>query len=160
YTKGLGVHAISQVVYNLNQGYTNFLTDVGLDDEEIGHGQGSVVFQVLADSVKIYDSGVMTQASPTPHLNLNVTGVQQLTLMVGDAGDGNNYDHSDWAGARLLSGPPAAPSNLVTTVASTQANLTWNDNSGNETGFKIDRATDSAFTQNLLTRTVAANSTN
>ncbi|MFN7826569.1 MAG: fibronectin type III domain-containing protein, partial [Acidobacteriota bacterium] len=37
---------------------------------------------------------------------------------------------------------PTAPSNLVATaVSSTQINLTWNDNSGNETGFRIRRRT-------------------
>ncbi|MCD6049166.1 MAG: metallophosphoesterase, partial [Verrucomicrobia bacterium] len=37
---------------------------------------------------------------------------------------------------------PAAPSGLTATPASaTQINLAWNDNSGNETGFKIERKT-------------------
>src|SRR5207248_3334817 len=37
--------------------------------------------------------------------------------------------------------PPAAPSNLTATAASSsQVNLTWADNSGNETGFKVERA--------------------
>lgn len=37
---------------------------------------------------------------------------------------------------------PIAPSNLVATVASsTQINLSWRDNSSNETGFKIERKT-------------------
>lgn len=44
------------------------------------------------------------------------------------------------------SSPPqtlAAPSNLVATVISgTQINLTWSDNANNETGYKIERATD------------------
>jgi hypothetical protein len=37
----------------------------------------------------------------------------------------------------------AAPSNLVATVISgTQINITWSDNANNETGYKIERATD------------------
>jgi hypothetical protein len=45
--------------------------------------------------------------------------------------------------------PPAAPSNLVATTASTsQINLTWIDNSGDETGFVIDRSENGAdYTQ-------------
>jgi Fibronectin type III domain len=35
---------------------------------------------------------------------------------------------------------PAAPSNLTATaVSNSQINLAWSDNSGNETGFKIER---------------------
>jgi phosphodiesterase/alkaline phosphatase D-like protein len=38
--------------------------------------------------------------------------------------------------------PPVAPSNLAATVVSTtQINLSWSDNSGDETGFKIERKT-------------------
>ena len=51
----------------------------------------------------------------------------------------------------------AAPSGLSASAAgSTQINLTWSDNSSNETGFAIDRATDSGFTQNLVTTTAWA----
>jgi hypothetical protein len=35
-------------------------------------------------------------------------------------------------------------------VSSTQVNLTWTDNSSNETGFELKRATDSGFTQNVV----------
>jgi hypothetical protein len=44
---------------------------------------------------------------------------------------------------------PTAPSSLTLSVASSsQINLTWNDNSGNESGFRIERSTDgTTFTQ-------------
>jgi FtsP/CotA-like multicopper oxidase with cupredoxin domain len=47
--------------------------------------------------------------------------------------------------------PPAVPSNLVATASVVSANpptvsLTWRDNSNNETGFLIQRATNAAFT--------------
>ena len=55
---------------------------------------------------------------------------------------------------------PAAPSGLTATSVSVgQINLGWTDNSNNETGFTIDRATDSGFTQNLTSLTVSANTT-
>ncbi len=56
---------------------------------------------------------------------------------------------------------PAAPSNLVATaISSTQINLAWTDNATNETGFTIQRATNSAFTNGLNTITLnAANQT-
>ena len=39
--------------------------------------------------------------------------------------------------------PPSAPGNLTAmTVSRTQINLAWTDNSGNETGFNVERSTD------------------
>src|SRR5690606_21861258 len=53
----------------------------------------------------------------------------------------------------------AAPSNLVaTTASSTSINLTWNDNSSNETGFQIQRAPTSGGTYSTI-HTTAANVT-
>jgi YD repeat-containing protein len=43
--------------------------------------------------------------------------------------------------------PPAAPGSLNgSAVSSTEINLTWTDNSNNETGFKVERSTDSGST--------------
>jgi len=55
--------------------------------------------------------------------------------------------------------PPVAPSNLVAALLASpvRVRLTWTDNSLNETGFTIQRATDSGFTTGLTTFTVGAN---
>lgn len=61
------------------------------------------------------------------------------------------------AGGGSTTQPPAAPSNLTATAASSsQINLAWTDNSTNETGFAIDRATSSTFSSGLATSTVGA----
>jgi hypothetical protein len=101
YAKGLGVHALSNIVYNLTtaDSCTSFNSDVGIDDEV--NGAGSVIFQVLIDGVKAFDSGVVTGTSPVKTATVNITGKSQLTLVVNDDGDGLTADHSDWAGAQL-----------------------------------------------------------
>jgi len=49
-------------------------------------------------------------------------------------------DYSDIVSATTLTSPPAAPSNLAAAaVSTTQINLSWKDNSNNESGFKIER---------------------
>ncbi|HEX8523355.1 MAG TPA: NPCBM/NEW2 domain-containing protein [Tepidisphaeraceae bacterium] len=140
YTKGIGVHAVSDITYNLSGAYNTFVSDIGLDDET---GAGSVVFQVFADNVKIYDSGTMYQDSQTQSLKLNVAGVQQLRLLVSDANGSTSFDHADWAGARVFfDAAPSlvAPANLVASPGSaTQINLSWSDVAG-ETGFRIERS--------------------
>jgi len=59
--------------------------------------------------------------------------------------------------------PPAAPSNVKATAArqgnNARVTLTWTDNANNESGFRLQRATDAAFTLNVVTSTVGANVT-
>ena len=55
---------------------------------------------------------------------------------------------------------PTAPSALSASAAGTSiVNLSWTDNSNNETAFAIQRATDSAFTQNVFSASVGSNTT-
>lgn len=100
YTKGLGVHAGSEVTIALGGAYKTFIADVGVDDEV--EDRGSVVFQVVADGATLFDSDVMTGTSETKKVSVDVTGKQELKLLVNDAGDGIGSDHADWAGARLV----------------------------------------------------------
>ena len=52
----------------------------------------------------MYDSGVLTGASPTATVNVNVTGKTALQLVVTNGGDNVDYDHGDWADAKLTCG--------------------------------------------------------
>ena len=55
---------------------------------------------------------------------------------------------------------PTAPTGLTATeVSGNQINLSWTDTAGDETGFQIDQATNSGFTQNLTTVSVAGATT-
>ncbi|UQN09608.1 NPCBM/NEW2 domain-containing protein [Deinococcus sp. QL22] len=97
YARGFGTHAGSELRFSLKGSdatCTNFTAQIGVDDE-VG-SQGSVVFQVLLDGVKTYDSGTMTGTSASKTVNLDVTGKQDLRLVVTDAGDGINFDHANW----------------------------------------------------------------
>ncbi len=162
YPKGLGVHAVSDITYNLNGAFNSFISDIGLDDET---GFGSVVFQVFADNVKIFDSGVMFQDSLTQTIKLNIAGVLQLRLHVGDGNGSTSFDHADWAGARVLleSLAPATPTGVVASATmSSQISLTWSDVAG-ETGYRIERSLDgtTGWTQigNTLADTTLYNDT-
>jgi hypothetical protein len=103
YQKGLGVHASSEIRYSLGGQYTTFTTDVGVDDEMTGGG--SVVFQVWADGVKLYDSGLMRHTDAARLISVSVAGRSELRLVVTNGGDGETRDHANWAAARLISPP-------------------------------------------------------
>ena len=120
YTTGLGVHASSDLTYNLNGQCSGFQSDVGVDDEV--RSLGSVGFEIWADGTKLYDSGVMTGNSATKFASVDLKGKNQLRLVVTGGGDNINYDHADWAGATLLG---CAGSNTAwTTVASEYGSFT------------------------------------
>ena len=75
----------------------------------------------------------------------------------------NSGGQSAWAVSNMIATPPVplAPSGLngSAVVSGKKANvtLTWADNSNNETGFTIERATNATFTVGLNQSTVAAN---
>ncbi len=135
YAKGIGTHAASTIVYNLNGRYARFQSDVGVDDE-VGTNS-TVVFQVWADGSKIFDSGIMNNASVPQSIDVSVAGVNELMLTVTDAGDGINSDHADWADARLLRSSadtqaPTAPANLAASnVTENSVDLNWSASDDN-----------------------------
>jgi chitodextrinase len=167
YAKGIGTHANSEIFYNLNGNYYRFQSDVGVDDEVLAINNGTVTFEVWLDGVKAYESGVMNADTATKSIDLNVTGVNVLKLVVGDAGDGTGYDHADWAGARLSSASggnpnpgdtvaPSAPANLASpSKTATSVNLTWSASTDNVgvTGYNIYNGS------NLAGTTTGASST-
>lgn len=107
YTKGLGTHANSEIVYHLTPADRTFKATVGIDDAQRNSAYTSINFQVIGDGVVLFDSGVMraTPYSAPQEVSVDVFGVQKLVLKVTDAGDGNNSDHADWANARILQLP-------------------------------------------------------
>ena len=101
FSSGLGVHAASTVVYDLAGQYTRFQSEIGVDDEACFNLQGSVAFYVLADGEELYNSGQMTYAMGPMPIDIDVSGRNQLKLIVTDGGDNKDCDHADWADARL-----------------------------------------------------------
>jgi hypothetical protein len=99
YRKGMGVAVNSDVTYNLDGQYSTFFSDIGIDNEV--RNKGSMTFQVWADNKMVYQSGVMRGQGAARHVQINVSGVNQLRLVTTNADDGDNSDHGDWAAARL-----------------------------------------------------------
>ncbi len=99
YERGIGTHAESDIVFNLYGLYRRFTAEVGVDDET--GGKGSVVFEVYGDGRKLWSSGVMRGHEPARRVDIDITGVHELRLHVGNARDNIDYDHADWAEARV-----------------------------------------------------------
>jgi alpha-galactosidase len=99
YQRGLGVHAPSEVSYQLGGQCSVLAAEIGIDDE-VGDN-GAVIFQVWGDGQLLYDSGVITGAMPATPLYIGLDGVQALGLVVRPASDSTDYAHANWADARI-----------------------------------------------------------
>jgi hypothetical protein len=136
YAKGLGVHAGSEVRFNLGGSCSAFTSDLGVDDE-VG-SNGSVVFQVWGDGLKLYDSGMLYGYSTTQQAKVDITGKSQLSLVVTDAGNGNAFDHADWASAQVTcSGAVQNPGTTPTTVLTQTLRITSADNGKTFSNYRI-----------------------
>lgn len=102
YEKGLGVHAESIVEVYLGGNCDRFTADVGVDDE-VGNN-GSVVFEVYADGERRFASPTLRGPDAPMPVSVDVAGARMLRLRVHDAGNGNGFDHADWAAAALQCG--------------------------------------------------------
>jgi alpha-galactosidase len=105
---GLGTHAYSVLRIALGGKAERFTATVGVDDE-VGK-QGSVVFKVTGDGKTLWESGVLHGGDPAKDVSVALDGVQKLVLSVGDGGDDINFDHADWADAKIVmkAGKPEA----------------------------------------------------
>jgi hypothetical protein len=154
YSKGIGTHASSTITYQLGGAYSTFTSDVGIDNEEDGVGNGDVQFVVFGDGVKLYDSGTL-QNDDVRTINVSVEGVNTLTLQALPGASGSiDYDHADWAGATLYGAAsvPSAPTSLVATpITASSIKLTWNAGSANLTSYIVDRSLDGTNFNPLVT---------
>ena len=101
YEKGIGTHANSTIVYNLEGKNADFFSSyVGVDRAMYGT-VGSVQFEVYLDGDKAFDSGVMNSKDTQKYVELNVAGVKELKLVVKDGGNGIGSDHATWGDAKL-----------------------------------------------------------
>ncbi len=98
FAKGLGVHARSEIRYNLDDRYKKFKAVLGIDDQ-IAADKGSAVFQVWLDGVKVYESPVIKGNMAGVPIDIPLVDKRELRLIVLNGGDGSGDDHADWADA-------------------------------------------------------------
>jgi len=101
FQRGFGTHAESVLHVNLGGGAQKFTATVGVDDEVNGNAASSVEFFVIGDGKTLWSSGVLRAGNAPKECVVDLSGVKKLTLKVGDAGDGMDWDHADWADAKF-----------------------------------------------------------
>lgn len=88
---------------------------------------------------KVADVG----ANSTSHENGGLNPLTKYWYRIRAKNSGGYSGYSNVAEATTLDNAPNTPQNLnATPISNTQINLSWNDNSGNETGFELERSSD------------------
>lgn len=113
YEKGLGAHATSRLVYNIEgSGYTRFKSFVGIDyyQYENPEAPSSVTFKVYFDesTEPVWVSEEMRRNSAAVEIDIDITNINKITL-VADAGAQNWNDHANWADAKLVKSMDKSP---------------------------------------------------
>jgi glucose/arabinose dehydrogenase len=131
FAKGIGVHAISEIEFNVAPSAKNtFSTTIGIDDE-VGD-LGTAVFKIYKDNVLSFTSGVLSGNGPSQNVSLDITGTQVLKLRVEDGGDNISHDHGDWADAKIYTAcinPDSVAPSLISQIQITGNTLSWNASS-------------------------------
>jgi hypothetical protein len=119
FKRGIGTHAVGTFVFDLTGGdYATFDCYVGMGDEKDagatgaadscgGGGTGDFIFSL--DGVEVeatetlpgwdHDNDVNM---PAERVNFDVSGAAELTIVMGDGGDGNGCDHSAIGDPKLM----------------------------------------------------------
>jgi hypothetical protein len=110
YEDGLGVHAVSRLVFQRKPEFQRFVAVVGLDEAIRENNRSSLVAKVVADCGRKSELQTLA-ASPVlafgkcEHWHFDVAlpaDCQRVCLLIDDAGDGINSDHADWVDAGFL----------------------------------------------------------
>ena len=110
YQTGMGVHAPTELMYEIKPDYQRFVALAGADENLISVSNGSnlarypsVVFKVFIDGREAAASPVMRVQSPAWRFDVAIpAGARKISLAVLDAGDGSREDFADWVNAGFI----------------------------------------------------------
>ena len=100
FEKGLGTHAASTFRIRLDGRALRFHALCGVDDNAKS-AKASVVFRVLGDGKELWKSPRLSWKQDAVEADVPLGGIKLLSLVVDDAGDGQDYDHGNWAEAAI-----------------------------------------------------------
>ncbi|WP_454193302.1 NPCBM/NEW2 domain-containing protein [Paenibacillus sp. Marseille-Q7038] len=117
YTKGIGIHANSEVIYDIEgKGYDFFESYIGID-YATDRTRASASFEVYVDGEKKYSSDVIKVNSEHEFIKVPVTGAKKVTFVTTDAGDNNTQDHTVWADAKFTTASSAPELSIPKSVS-------------------------------------------
>lgn len=102
YEKGIGAHANSEIVYDVEgQDYDFFESYIGIDQAMEGR-PASATFEVWVDDEKVYTSKEFSSNTEREFVQIPIKNAKTVKLVTTDAAkNGNASDHTVWADAKF-----------------------------------------------------------
>jgi hypothetical protein len=100
FAKGIGMPTNSEVEFELNGVYGEFLATVGIDDE-YKNAEGAVEFIVVGDGKELWRSDDLKKADGARQVKVDVRNVRRLVLRVKRLGEGGRI-HANWVDVKLM----------------------------------------------------------
>jgi NPCBM/NEW2 domain len=106
YARGIGVHSPSRITWKLDGGYKMLRGSAAVDDQVLRlAARGSVVFRILVDGAKRWESALLRGGDPPIVIPpQNLAGAHELALEVDMADDSFVADRADWLDVILVRG--------------------------------------------------------
>jgi len=103
FTRGLFCHAPSHLIIRLPGPAKTFSAVIGVDsNEQTMPGKGSIVFSAKTGDKQVFASEVMREGMAAVPVSVDLGGATELSIEVGDGGDGISCDQADWADAKVV----------------------------------------------------------
>jgi len=101
YNSGVGTHATSVMYIDLKANAQKFTAIAGLDDEINNAPQASIIFQIIGDGKELFRSAIIKASDKPVKIDISLKDIKTLILVVRPGKDGINFDHADWADAKI-----------------------------------------------------------
>lgn len=99
FEKGIGVQSRSSLTFAAAGKYDTLAAVIGIDVET--GGRGDCIFSVLGDGQPLFSRRI--KGTDPPHeMQINIAGIQQITLLVEPGADLDLSDHADWGDVRII----------------------------------------------------------
>jgi hypothetical protein len=106
YDKGIGMHAWTKMTFPVPPKAVALQAIIGIADKVRENPRAAVVFEVLDQTgAVLFSSGLVDGSTPPTPIHVDVRGKTAVTLSVGDAGNGIDCDHANWAVASFVLEP-------------------------------------------------------
>jgi hypothetical protein len=99
FARGIGVHAKSELTFDVPEGFDLFVATVGIDAGAMG--KGDCDFELLDGNRSLWQQRIKGSEAPQA-VRVELKGVKRLTLLVNPGADFDLGDHADWCDARFL----------------------------------------------------------